>query len=181
MPTFPTHAAAALAIGSVFPRTTLPFGYRVAGAVCAVLPDADVIGFAFGIEYGDFLGHRGFTHSLCFAALMALTVVLIPLGGGAGGARGSVWLYLFLATASHGVLDAFTNGGLGIALLAPFDTTRYFFPVRPIVVSPIGLAGLVSLRTVRVLASEALFVWLPAAAFAGIVTRLRRNRRTLVS
>ncbi|NIM77978.1 MAG: hypothetical protein GTO20_04240 [Candidatus Aminicenantes bacterium] len=48
-------------------------------------------------------------------------------------------LYFFLLTASHGVLDAFTNGGLGIALLSPFDTTRHFSPWQPIEVAPIGI------------------------------------------
>ena len=38
--------------------------------------------------------------------------------------------------ASHGVLDALTDGGSGVAFLAPFDDTRYFFPWRPIRVSP---------------------------------------------
>ncbi|NIM12838.1 MAG: hypothetical protein GTO45_29905 [Candidatus Aminicenantes bacterium] len=44
-----------------------------------------------------------------------------------------------MLTASHGVLDAFTNGGLGIALLSPFDTTRHFSPWQPIEVAPIGI------------------------------------------
>ena len=39
-------------------------------------------------------------------------------------------LYLFLSTASHGVLDALTDGGLGVAFFSPFDQTRYFFPFR---------------------------------------------------
>jgi len=34
-----------------------------------MLPDIDVIGFSFGIQYGDMFGHRGLTHSLCFALL----------------------------------------------------------------------------------------------------------------
>ena len=34
------------------------------------LPDADVIGFRFGISYADAFGHRGFSHSLAFALLM---------------------------------------------------------------------------------------------------------------
>ena len=45
-------------------------------------------------------------------------------------------MFLFLAIASHGLLDAFTDGGLGVAFFAPFDSTRYFFPVTPIEVSP---------------------------------------------
>ena len=41
----------------------------MAGVVCSVIPDLDVIGIQVGIQYGDFWGHRGFTHSLLFAAL----------------------------------------------------------------------------------------------------------------
>jgi hypothetical protein len=35
--------------------------------------------------------------------------------------RLSVWTYFFLAAASHGLLDAMTDGGLGVAFFAPFD------------------------------------------------------------
>ena len=35
----------------------------------AMLPDADVIAFHFGIPYVHPLGHRGLTHSIVFAAL----------------------------------------------------------------------------------------------------------------
>jgi inner membrane protein len=42
--------------------------------------------------------------------------------------------------ASHGILDAMTDGGLGVAFFSPFDDTRCFFPFRPIKVSPIGLS-----------------------------------------
>ena len=47
-----------------------------------------------------------------------------------------------LLLASHGFLDTMTDGGLGCALLWPFDLTRYFAPWRPIPVSPIGLGYL---------------------------------------
>jgi hypothetical protein len=39
---------------------------------CSTIPDLDVMGFRFGIHHGDFWGHRGFTHSLAFAAVLAL-------------------------------------------------------------------------------------------------------------
>ncbi|HEU4994167.1 MAG TPA: metal-dependent hydrolase [Gemmatimonadaceae bacterium] len=42
-----------------------------AGAACAALPDLDAIGFWMGIPYDHMLGHRGLTHSLTFAALIA--------------------------------------------------------------------------------------------------------------
>jgi inner membrane protein len=64
--------------------------------------------------------------------------------------KAALMLDFFLITASHGILDAFTNGGLGIALFSPFDNSRYFFPFRPIQVSPIG-AGFFSMRGLRVL------------------------------
>jgi len=61
---------------------------------------------------------------------------------------------LFLTTASHGFLDAMTNGGLGIAFFSPFDPTRYFFPWKPILVSPIGLGRFLSQRGAAVLAAK---------------------------
>jgi inner membrane protein len=83
---------------------------------------------------------------------------------------------LFLATASHGILDAMTDGGSGIALFAPFDDTRYFFPWQPIRVSPISLERFLSERGLRVLQSEMLWVWLPVTALVAIVTVVRRRR-----
>jgi hypothetical protein len=43
-----------------------------------------------------------------------------------------LFAYLFLATASDGVLDAMTNDGLGVAYFSPFDNRRYFLPWPPI-------------------------------------------------
>jgi inner membrane protein len=163
MPTIPTHAVAAVAIGCAFPREVVDARWLAAGAVCAMLPDADVIGFRLGVHYGDFLGHRGFSHSLFFAAVLALAASALPI---ASGHRRMLWLFLFLATASHGLLDALTDGGLGIAVFAPFDNSRYFFPVRPIAVSPIGLRGFVSGGGLSVILSEAVWVWLPSALLA---------------
>jgi inner membrane protein len=104
------------------------------------LPDADVIGFGFGIRYQDEWGHRGATHSLLFAALLGATIgLLAPL---VHRPRMRTGLTAAMVVASHGLLDTLTNGGLGIALLWPFDSTRYFAPWRPIPVSPIGLGYL---------------------------------------
>ena len=74
-----------------------------------------------------------------------------------------LWLYLFLATISHGLLDAMTGGGLGVAFFAPFVNTRYFFPFRPIRVSPIG-SSFFSARGFTVLESEIIWIWIPSAA-----------------
>ena len=161
MPTVLTHAVSGVALGSAF-RSRDTVRVCLASAVCAALPDVDVIGFRFGIPYGDLLGHRGLTHSLCFAAVLATLVATVAFRGRA---RGALWLCLFVATASHGCLDALTDGGLGVAFFSPFSNARYFFPVRPIRVSPIGLRAFVSGDGLAVLASEARWVWLPSALF----------------
>jgi inner membrane protein len=136
-----------------------------------------VIGFRFGVPYGDFWGHRGFTHSLVFAALIAVAVTSVVFRRGVPNlSQYSLALYLFLATASHGVLDAMTNGGLGVAFLSPFDNTRYFFPWRPIRVSPIAMGRFFGARGYLILQSELLWIWLPAGLFAGLVLMLRHVR-----
>ncbi len=140
-----------------------------------MLPDIDVIGFRFGVRYGDFLGHRGFTHSLVFAGLLASAALIAVSVTRFREPRSAwSWMYVFTATASHGILDAFTNGGLGIALLAPFDNTRYFFPVRPIVVSPIGLSRFLSEGGAQAILSEIRWVWFPSVIATGVALWLNR-------
>jgi len=174
-----SHAVAALSIGTCFYRPQIRKRVWVAGVLCSVIPDLDAIGFRFGIHYGDFWGHRGFTHSLLFAALVAGLVVLgIFRRGAMGIGRLALFAYLFLTAASHGVLDAMTDGGLGVAFFSPFDTTRYFLPWRPVRVSPIAVTRFFTPRGLAILQNEAVWIWLPAILFAGIVLALRRDNRT---
>jgi inner membrane protein len=116
-------------MGSCFNRPEIHNIVWPAGTTCSVVPDLDVIGFRLGIVYGDFWGNRGFTHSLVFAAVLAGGFTLISLWWEVHDiGRFALFGYLFLAGASHGVLDAMTNGGLGLAFFSPFDNTRYFLP-----------------------------------------------------
>ena len=170
-----SHAVAALGIGACFYRPSTPNRVWVAGAVCSVIPDLDVIGFRFGIRYGDFWGHRGFTHSLLFAALLASAAIIAFRKGLPSLGRATLWLYLFLATASHGFLDAMTDGGLGVAFFSPFDNQRYFLPWTPIRVSPIGVGRFFSYRGLEVLQSELLWIWLPAAVLVIAAWLFRRR------
>lgn len=85
-------------------------------------------------------------------------------------------MYFALITASHGVFDAMTDGGLGIAFFSPFDTTRYFFPWRPLRVSPIG-PGFFSGRALVVLTSELRWIWLPSAVLALAAWAWRRRTK----
>ncbi len=145
--------------------------------MCCLLPDVDVFGFFLGIPYEHAWGHRGFTHSIMFAILAGMVASRL--------AASSIlfwtsryWmsaLYFFLVTMSHGFLDAFTDGGLGIAFFAPFDSTRYFFPWRPISVSPIGIAQFFSEWGMGVLLSELLWIGLPVVLWLVV---LRATRKT---
>ncbi len=175
MPITFTHAAVPLALGLGLGSRIIPPRLLACGAVCAMLPDLDVLAFRFGIPYASQFGHRGFAHSLLMAFVMALA--------GAGCHR---WLqagfwrcfwFLLAASASHGLLDTLTNGGLGIALLWPWSAERYFAPVQPIEVAPIGLHGLFSAWGLKVLKSELLWVWSPAMLIAGIMMLVRQLRQ----
>lgn len=171
MPTIMTHAIVPLALAAAAGTVRIPARVALAGAALAMLPDADVIGFAFGIDYADPWGHRGATHSLALAVLVAAAIAA------AWKEARSLWAFAFLALAmaSHGLLDAFTDGGLGIALLWPFDDARIFAPFTPIRVSPIG-AGFFSMRGLETLLSELLWIWLPCAALALAGLARRRSR-----
>jgi inner membrane protein len=171
-----THAAVAGAIGAALYRPGWPARVWVLGAACAIVPDADVVGVPLGISFGSVLGHRGLSHSVLFAAAFAAIVVALFFRRlPASVARARLWLYLFLATASHGVLDALTNGGPGIAFFAPVDNTRYFFPVRPVVVSPLGIRPFFSEWGLRVIESELVWIWLPSLVFAVLAVLVRRR------
>ena len=162
MPTIFSHAIFASAVGKAYAADSMPTRFWVLTATCAMLPDVDAIGFAFGVPYDSMLGHRGLTHSIAFALLIGFVVGMFAFGKQlARVGRLRLVLYFSLVTLSHSLLDALTNGGLGVALFAPFSSQRYFFPWRPIEVSPIGMRFF-SARGLEVLASEIVWVWLPA-------------------
>ena len=172
MPSIPTHFLVGAALGQAAgQRLRGNWRFWAAALVCSALPDVDVIGFEFGVRYGALWGHRGMTHSILFAVVAGIVA-----GSWFGGSRlekiGQRVLF-FLITASHGALDAMTNGGLGIAFFSPFDTTRYFLPWRPVLVSPIG-AAFFSSRGLVVIWSEMFWVWGPTLAVGLILYACRR-------
>ena len=171
-----SHAVAAFGIGACFYRADIPKRTWAIGALCSVLPDLDVIGFRYGVRYGDFWGHRGFTHSLVFAAFIAGAAVFLGFRHVAPAVgRFYLWVYFFLAAASHGILDAMTDGGLGVAFFSPFDNRRYFLPWTPIHVSPIGVGRFFTHRGLGVLESEFLWIWLPAGLLMAAMWMFRKR------
>lgn len=154
-----------------------PIKYRkkllILGILCSILPDSDILGFNFGIAYESIWGHRGFTHSICFAILLSLIIsfmfhrkekknVFFPL-------------YYFVCTLSHGVLDAMTTGGRGVAFLAPFSSERFFFPIRFIEVSPLDPADFWSEWGIRVVLSELVWIGIPGLLIL-LLLRIGRGR-----
>jgi inner membrane protein len=129
--------------------------------------------FHFGVSYDSVFGHRGWTHSILFALLIGgiFTVFAKPLQT----TRWKAFVFLSLATVSHGILDAMTTGGHGIAFFWPLSDERYFFPFRFILVSPIGMRFL-SARGWMTMQSELFTVWLPCLIFL-ILIRIARLRK----
>jgi inner membrane protein len=168
-----THAAAALALGTAFRDPGKPARFWMLGAACAVIPDLDAIGYYLGVPYGSVFGHRGFTHSIVFAAILA-TAALLLAGEEQPRERRRAWLFFFLATCSHGLLDSITTGGGGIAFFAPFDHERYRLPWELIEVSPMSIRRFFTARGMRVIRSELVWIWIPAACFAAIAMLSRR-------
>lgn len=165
MPSVVSHAVVAAAVGITFAPRDVPDHFWSIAIICSVILDADVIAFSFGIPYQHIFGHRGFFHSPFFGLLMGIFFLSVFFRDSEIFSRQWFFylIFFFLIAVSHGVLDAFTDGGLGIALLSPFDQTRYFSPWRPIVVSPIGVASFFSQWGLAVIKSELLWVWLPSS------------------
>lgn len=174
------HAVAATAIGSLLGVPWRLWGTLALGMACAVLPDLDAIGLWLGIPYGHPLGHRGLTHSIAFAGAVSVGLLQVAYRNASTVERRRLAWFFFLATSSHGLLDAMTNGGLGVAFFAPFDNTRYFFPFRPIVVSPLEPHRFFTQRGLTVLMTEFLWVGIPALlAILGIAAVRQRGREPL--
>jgi inner membrane protein len=176
-----THGAVSVLVGRAVVLPVKSRRFWMLAILCACLPDIDVAGFAFGIQYGDFFGHRGFTHSLAFAALLALAVLLLAFRELKPGTR-TWWLtlaFFFGVGASHGLLDAMTNGGLGVAFFSPFENSRYFLPFRPLQVSPLGVQEFVGRWGLFVLLNELLVVVAPTFLVVGAlgIVRLRPGVR----
>lgn len=178
MPTIISHPVAAIGLFPWFRRQIGGTAIATLGILLTMAPDIDVIAFRFGIPYEHMFGHRGISHSLAAALLISGLVAAIA-------ARlsrqhpGLLWAYFFFCMASHGLLDMMTSGGRGIAIFAPFTNERYFFEVRPIVVSAIGVADFQTGRWMDVMASELRWIWFPflGLGLAGIAVQRKLTRR----
>ncbi len=148
-----------------------------AAALSAIIPDADILSFEFGISYSHWLGHRGLTHSFFFAALWSVLVLFLFFRKESKDKPFLYFTVLFAVTASHGVLDAMTTGGRGIGFFIPFVNERYFLPWRFIQVSPLSAGAFFSEWGIKVLKSEAVFVMLPSILTILLCSIFRRSQQ----
>jgi len=125
----------------------------------AMLPDIDVLAFKFGVPYAHPFGHRGFTHSILFAVLWSVLLAFVF-----GKNRKQIFfIVIFLSTLSHVLLDALTTGGKGVGFFIPFINERYFFPLKIIKVSPIGVKQFFSEWGMQVIISELIYIAIPCS------------------
>ncbi len=163
------HAAVSWAMGKTLSSVIHSPRFWLWACFCSILPDLDIIGFVIGVPYEHMLGHRGLTHSVLFALVIGLIVprFAVPLEVSPGYPYWKLVVFFSCVTMSHGVLDACTDGGLGIAFFAPLDSTRYFFPWRPLRVPPIGIGPFFSSWGLGVLMSELIWVGIPVGVWLG--------------
>jgi inner membrane protein len=172
MPSAFAHAAVGASLATLLPRRfRSPWAPVVLGALAAA-PDLDVLALQVGVPYAHPLGHRGFSHSLCFAALVGLVSLPLWRRTAPGGARLAA-LLTGLAVASHGLLDTLTDRGGGVGLLIPFVDRRYSAPWHPILTSPLSVRAFFSERGLAVLSNEAVWIGLPCLALLLLVRGLR--------
>ena len=177
MPTVMSHAVVGIALGSLTRFPTRRPLFWLLSALLPIVPDLDVAGLAFGIPFRSMWGHRGISHSLVGA--LVIGAIAAGLTARRLGVRAvPLALYFAVITASHGFLDALTNGGPGVAFFAPFDTARHFLPWRPIPVSPLA-SNFLSEWGWRVFRAELVMLWAPALAMivAGAAARAVRRPR----
>lgn len=141
----------------------------------ACAPDLDVLGYAFGVRHTELLGHRGLTHGLPFAALLAagataLWFRALPWGSPA---LWRVFGVLFAAAASHGLLDAATAGEVGVALLSPLSGRRLWLPWKLLPSCPLGMKEYLGFWGLLTLANELLYAVLPLGLLVALVQAWR--------
>jgi inner membrane protein len=182
MPTFIGHSLVALSVCAPLQKTplgkTMSFSWWLALLVIAsLLPDLDVLMLRW-FPYSHPLSHRGLGHSLLFALIAAFCITIACRC--AGILHGKLptlllaWLLIFTVMGSHGLLDALTDGGLGIGLFSPLNLRRYFFSIRPIPVALLSPSAMfcpymLKVYTVEValFGSFCLAAWLSSADLSG--------------
>ncbi len=160
MPTPITHIIASIPMNSTVMRRTNTRKILFCSFLIAIIPDIDLLGYFFNIPINNIFGHRGFTHSLIFAFLLALAVSLIFWPEFKIDKKR--WLLIFLnfllVALMHPLLDSFTDRNYGVALLSPFSNHRYSLPWAPINDKALGFWNYYILGFMEILKIEAIII-----------------------
>jgi inner membrane protein len=119
------------------------------GAACGLLPDLDVLAGPFLTDVEKLTFHRGFSHSIVFAILVApLLAWLVAKIHGRKDANWRDWTKLtFLSIATHPLLDCFTN--YGTQLFQPFSNypvaLNTIFIVDPLYTLPLLIGAIAAM------------------------------------
>ncbi len=171
MATAYTHAVVGIGIAQFYtPQRRRWFYWGLAG-ILATFPDIDVLSTA---AYGTILGHRGITHTLIFALWVGFLVASLTFKP----FQANLWALtavFFLATASHGFLDALTRGGEAIPFFWPATEVRYG-NWGPIPVADIAIE-LPNPRRSRSIRSELVWICLPTVLIVVVLFAYRSRRR----
>ncbi|GAB4087631.1 metal-dependent hydrolase [Hydrogenophaga soli] len=163
------HFAPAVALAVAVGPRRVGWGLMGAGMFSALVPDLDVIGVTLGWgAYNGPYGHRGYTHSLGFALLVALLGALWPTRAGWRMRLGRA-LYLMACTASHPLLDGLIDVGVCNAWLWPLDGNRLCLDWRPIPMRGVPLFGSLRLKL------ELLWIGVPLLVLANLGMLLRHG------
>lgn len=168
MPTPISHFAVGFAVAAWAQQDVSTRRVRVAAAVCAALPDIDVLGSPLHVSQTSLFGHRAITHSVTFALIAAVAVTHVLFRGDEWAQRRRrIGLILVLALLSHACLDALSTYSVGVEFLAPFSQERFRFAWTPLGHAHWGIGNQ--------LAQEAVLILLPAVlvGWFGLKFRLR--------
>ena len=164
MPSLISHAVVGLAAGVAVSAKHSQESLVLLCIISSTFPDIDGIAFALGIPYKSLLGHRGFFHSIPFAFL--LSTIIVHIGFPHVKIFSHLWFYwqtiFFCISLSHSILDAMTEGGMGVAFFSPFSNKRYLLPWKPMIACPLRIEDFFSEWGKIVAKSEFLWVWLPS-------------------
>lgn len=130
MDTFTQAALGATVAQAAFGKRLGPKA-ALAGALIGALPDLDIVSAAWG-PWASLVHHRGITHSLLFAPVVAPLLGYVAWRIAKRRDHWWRWSHLaFWALVTHPLLDLFTS--YGTQLLAPLSDRRFAIDAVPIV------------------------------------------------
>ncbi|HJU45832.1 MAG TPA: metal-dependent hydrolase [Chitinophagaceae bacterium] len=123
-----THIVLGACIGELVAGKTIGKKAMLLGAVAQLIPDIDVVSHLWLDNVNSLIAHRGITHSLLFALLMATVLALISkkLSGLLSGVSFRKWFFLYsINISAHLFVDCLNTYGTG--LFEPFSDQRISF------------------------------------------------------